>query len=103
MDRYKTLLQAPKGVLVTHAVLLLRTVNRHESKEKQMDTYACYLSKEELANYIVHFHDEEPDPIWDEEVAAAEDDVFYSPSATARDYGPCNPWDAPGMSVCDFI
>ena len=25
------------------------------------------------------------------------------PSATAGDYGPGNPWDAPGMSVMDFI
>lgn len=27
----------------------------------------------------------------------------YCPSATARDYGPSNPWDAPGMSIRDFI
>lgn len=27
----------------------------------------------------------------------------YCPSATAHDYGPSNPWDAPGMSVRDFI
>lgn len=24
-------------------------------------------------------------------------------SSTCRDYGPSNPWDAPGMSVKDFI
>ena len=27
----------------------------------------------------------------------------YVPSSTAGDYGPGNPWDAPGMSVHDFI
>ena len=27
----------------------------------------------------------------------------YCPSATAGDYGPGNPWDAPGMSIHDFI
>lgn len=27
----------------------------------------------------------------------------YTPSATNRDYGPSNPWDAPGMSIRDFI
>jgi len=27
----------------------------------------------------------------------------YRPSATNRDYGPSNPWDAPGMSIHDFI
>ena len=25
------------------------------------------------------------------------------PSSTNRDYGPGNPWDAPGMSIRDFI
>lgn len=34
---------------------------------------------------------------WDDE------DDYYTPSATRRDYGPSNPWDAPGMSVSDFI
>ena len=32
-----------------------------------------------------------------------EDDEEYIPSSTAGDYGPGNPWDAPGMSVSDFI
>ena len=27
----------------------------------------------------------------------------YCPSATAGDYGPGNPWAAPGMSIHDFI
>lgn len=27
----------------------------------------------------------------------------YTPSATAGDYSPSNPWNAPGMSVSDFI
>lgn len=30
-------------------------------------------------------------------------DDEYCPSATAGDYGPSNPWDAPGMNVRDFI
>ena len=32
-----------------------------------------------------------------------EEDDYYTPSSTARDYGPSNPWDAPGMSIHDFI
>ena len=36
---------------------------------------------------------EEPD--WDDE--------DYIPSSTNGDYSPSNPWDAPGMSVSDFI
>lgn len=31
------------------------------------------------------------------------DDYEYCPSATAGDYSPSNPWDAPGMSIRDFI
>ena len=27
----------------------------------------------------------------------------YIPSCTNGDYGPSNPWDAPGMSISDFI
>lgn len=31
------------------------------------------------------------------------DEEEYVPSSTNRDYGPSNPWDAPGMSIRDFI
>ena len=27
----------------------------------------------------------------------------YTPSSTYGDYSPSNPWDAPGMSIKDFI
>ena len=50
----------------------------------------------------------------EEEIAAAKDchmyeeDAFddedeYCPSSTRGDYSPSNPWDAPGMSIKDFI
>lgn len=32
-----------------------------------------------------------------------DEDEEYCPSSTAGDYGPGNPWDAPGMSIKDFI
>lgn len=32
-----------------------------------------------------------------------EDDDEYVPSAENGDYSPSNPWDAPGMSISDFI
>ena len=32
-----------------------------------------------------------------------EEDYPCTPSSTAGDYGPGNPWDAPGMSIRDFI
>ena len=31
------------------------------------------------------------------------DDEPHCPSATNGDYSPSNPWDAPGMSIKDFI
>ena len=30
-------------------------------------------------------------------------DRDYAPSSTRGDYSPSNPWDAPGMSIGDFI
>ena len=32
-----------------------------------------------------------------------DEDDYYHPSSTNRDYSPSNPWDAPGMSIHDFI
>lgn len=32
-----------------------------------------------------------------------EDEEEYVPSAENGDYSPSNPWDAPGMSINDFI
>ena len=32
-----------------------------------------------------------------------DEDEYYTPSATYGDYSPSNPWDAPGMSIHDFI
>ncbi len=33
----------------------------------------------------------------------ADDDEHYCPSSTAGDYAPGCPWNAPGMSIRDFI
>lgn len=38
-----------------------------------------------------------------EELKYMLDDYEYTPSSTNGDYSPSNPWDAPGMSVRDFI
>ena len=39
---------------------------------------------------------------WDAKYGKGEYD-YYCPSCTAGDYGPGNPWCAPGMSIRDFI
>ncbi len=41
-------------------------------------------------------------PYYSDEPEEYEED-YYIPSSTAGDYGPGNPWDAPGMSIHDFI
>lgn len=77
-------------------------------------------------SYIVHWEDEDRDDvfegydvetedgikhlypigaggwIWDEAQVEYLDDE-YVPSAENGDYSPSNPWDAPGMSIRDFI
>lgn len=66
-----------------------------------------YYSTEQLEDFVEHFndrqsekydYDEEPDYYMDDG-----EDEYYTPSCTNRDYGPSNPWDAPGMSIHDFI
>lgn len=89
--------------LVLHAVLLVRTVNKRMTKEEDIKLYE-ELSNAELIEYIEHFYDPEPEIDWDELCAEeAEYDKKYIRCATCRDYGPSNPWDAPGMSIRDFI
>ena len=45
---------------------------------------------------------EEPEDDWDWGYGL-DDEEEYCPSASHGDYSPNNPWDAPGMSVKDFI
>lgn len=39
----------------------------------------------------------------DDDYPFEDDDDDYTPSSTAGDYSPSNPWNAPGMSISDFI
>ena len=40
---------------------------------------------------------------WFDSYNGFEEDDEYCPSSTNGDYSPSNPWDAPGMSISDFI
>ena len=57
----------------------------------------CGLTEKDFIEYgfgdFVEDYFKEPD--WDDEE--------YYPSSTNGDYSPSNPWDAPGMSIRDFI
>lgn len=48
--------------------------------------------------------DDDGESYYDEDrFAGYVEDDEYTPSATRGDYSPSNPWDAPGMSMSDFI
>ena len=42
-------------------------------------------------------------PQYEEGTPDCFEEEHYTPSATAGDYSPSSPWNAPGMSVRDFI
>jgi len=93
--------------LVLHAVLLLRTKNKYDSKENHIALYDL-LPDEQLMDYIEHFGAPEPENqfVFDEPEVfdkSDSDDYHYIKSCTYGDYSPSSPWNAPGMSVRDFI
>ena len=95
MDRQQKILKA---------VLLLRKFNRYESKEKQMADADKFYSDQQLDEWIEmlkHTETEEEHKEQDEIITVKE--YHYTPSACNGDYSPSNPWNAPGMSIHDFI
>ena len=40
---------------------------------------------------------------WEWEQQWTQNNNWYCPSSSSGDYSPSNPWDAPGMSIRDFI
>ena len=65
-------------------------------------TIEAESSTEALREFERKYEDSEVADYGEYEDVAAEDED-YTPSATAGDYSPSNPWDAPGMSIHDFI
>ena len=75
---------------------------------EELDNYVRVMRKCGCTNIFTNclgkVDEVEEDPYgddWEEYVDPWEKE--YIRSATAGDYGPSNPWDAPGMSVSDFI
>lgn len=58
--------------------------------------------EDEYDEYVMDFY-EEMDALSNEYDDDLEDNDDYVPSSTNGDYSPSNPWDAPGMSIHDFI
>lgn len=99
---------------ILKAVLLLRRVNRYTSKEERIAEVnkwfeKGYFTDEQLQEWIaalqtLDIRTDEERLLDMEELAKTETEWEREyTSSTARDYGPSNPWDAPGMSVRDFI
>ena len=94
---------------VLKAVLLLRRFNRYQTKEEQIAEVEKY--EIDLDEWIEYLKKPEPETDFeeniDQEIKYLEEDLEreqqYTPSCTAHDYSPSNPWDAPGMCISDFI
>ncbi len=92
---------------ILKAVLLLRRFNRYQTKEEQIAEVEKY--EIDLDEWIEYLKKPEPDfeEYIDQEIKYLEEDLEreqqYTPSCTAHDYSPSNPWDAPGMCISDFI
>ena len=87
---------------ILKAVLLLRRTNRYQSKEEQIAEAERYYSDKVLDEWIESLKNPELEPEFIDEPKYIEQEDRYT-SCTARDYSPSNPWDAPGMSIRDFI
>jgi len=88
---------------ILKAVLLLRRVNRHQTKERQLADAEKYYTDEQTDEWIEMLkHPEQQEP-YPQDACHYEEEENYTPSCTAHDYSPSNPWDAPGMSVSDFL
>ena len=62
-----------------------------------------YYSDREIDEWIEYLKNPEPEPEFEEEPECIDLEERYTPSCTAHDYSPSNPWDAPGMCISDFI
>lgn len=81
--------------------------NCYEHSEKLNVIKSSGITADELKmlgfDYVnTWFEDADSESEWDELDWDDEDDE-YTPSAENGDYSPSNPWDAPGMSIKDFI
>lgn len=73
--------------------------------EDPMDAWAAMEMMDFADDYEEPFEDDDDCEMSDEEMVALIESwgKYDAPSCTYGDYSPSNPWDAPGMSVRDFI
>lgn len=101
---------------ILKAILMLRHFNTYETKEKQLQDAKRWYTEEnekELDGWIDSLREELAKTPEEREREAekrieAEEEAYYEEShryssCTAGDYSPSSPWNAPGMSIHDFI
>ncbi len=89
---------------ILKAVLLLRRINKHESKEKQIADTEKHYSDEQLDEWIDMLkHPETTEPYKEPEETIESKEEHQTLYACNGDFSPAHPWDAPGMSIRDFI
>ena len=97
---------------VTHCQMDCEWTNYEKHYSEFKDAYAVF--SEELNRTFRYGGDTEDRKVYTEvdttleyreavEELEYEDDEPYTRSSTGGDYGPSNPWDAPGMKVSDFL
>lgn len=89
-----------KHLKVLKGVLLLRRFNRAESKEKQIARIEKCCTEKEIDEWIEALKNPAP-----ESEIYYEDEPYIVPyeDKSEKDYSPSCPWNAPGMSIHDFI
>ena len=86
---------------ILKAVLLLRKFNRYESKEKQIARTEKHYSNDQINEWIEWLKNPQFCEFVETDTDVEKENLYTS--CTEHDYSPSNPWDAPGMSLRDFI
>ena len=68
-----------------------------------MNMLECCLDYEMACNEEDEVKAASTCPIYEEGTPECIEEDRYCPSSTAGDYSPSSPWNAPGMSIKDFI
>lgn len=88
---------------ILKAVLLLRRISSRQAKEELITEAEKYYTDQQIDGWIEALKNYSPIPGFEEDTGYIGQEERYTPSSTARDYSPTHPWDAPGMSIRDFI
>lgn len=77
--------------------------NRIFTSRQMHEVYRDIVDKTEYPDFECWFSDMLRAGIFMEYDGKANENNEYISSAENGDYSPSHPWDAPGMSICDFI